>query len=164
MHAALSDADPAAVFVQLHGMAGSAADFAEVADGTTSDVNDASISSPFALSLRLHAPAGGAAKVQSCQDPGTTEQRLCATNNVQGRYTHGMAARSCATAASVNDNRFPHVEQHAALRDDDASDGWSWRSVSSALRDTLPGCEMNDGGVDCSIGPRQHEPPPAACP
>ena len=90
--------------------------------------------------------------MDSCQQfAGAPPSGLCATTNVQGRYTNG-SADECTVGTTSLSNRFLHVEQAASLRDMDESDGYSWGDVRDAPRDTWPTCNMKNGATDCEVG------------
>jgi hypothetical protein len=38
---------------------------------------------------------------------------------------------------------------------DSNSDGWYWGDIRDALLGTWPGCNMNNGATDCTLGPVQ---------
>jgi hypothetical protein len=162
LHQHFSDTDAVTKFVQLHGFNGTSTDMAEIADGTTTDVNASSVSVLFASKLDTYVPS--AAAVDSCQQfAGNPPSGLCATTNVQGRYTNG-SADECTLGTTTLSNRFLHVEQDASLRDTNESDGYSWGDVRDALRDTWPTCNMNNGAADCGIGPSQTAYSTLSCP
>lgn len=164
LHRAFSDGDTATKFVQLHGFDGSATtDKAEIADGTTTDLNLGSVSVLFASKLATYVPELDV--VRSCQEAadGSPPSGRCATTNVQGRYTHG-SANECTANAPANTNRFLHVEQAIELRDNDPSDGYWYGDVRDALRDTWPTCNMNNGPTDCTLGGSQTNYSTLSCP
>lgn len=162
LHRSFSDADPVTKFIQLHGFDGTDDDMAEIADGTTTDVNLGSVSVLFASKLDTYVPEPEA--VSSCQEAmGSPPSGLCATNNVQGRYTHG-SANECTANAPSNTNRFLHVEQAMGLRDNDLSDGYWYGDVRDALKDTWPTCNMNNGATDCTLGGSQTNYSTLSCP
>jgi hypothetical protein len=162
LHQHFSDLDGVTKFVQLHGFGGTSSDMAEIADGTTTDVNGSSVSVLFASKLDTYVPSAPA--VDSCQQyAGDPPSGLCATTNVQGRYTNG-SADECTLGTSSSSNRFLHVEQAASLRDTDESDGYSWGDVRDALRDTWPACNMNNGATECAIGSAQTAYSNLSCP
>jgi hypothetical protein len=102
---------PAAVAVQLHGMAlVSGGPHAVVSDGTTLSAPSTGLSNQLAdaLAQELGLP------IESCNEPHTST--LCATTNVQGRHSNGSPA-PCTVAASAATGRFLHVEQSTDLRD-----------------------------------------------
>jgi hypothetical protein len=104
------------------------------------------------------------ADVDSCQQyAGNPPSALCATTNVQGRYTNG-SADECTLGTSSLSNRFLHIEQAPTLRDMDESDGYSSDDVRNALRDTWPACNMNNGSTDCSLGAAQTAYSTLSCP
>ena len=167
LHQHLTGMDPVTKFVQLHGYGDPGEpddldDMAEIADGTTTDVNAGSVSVLFASKLDLYVsePLG----VNSCQEaPGTPPSGFCATTNVQGRYTNG-SADECTLGTTTLSNRFLHVEQAKGLRDNDESDGYSTADVMNALRDTWPACNMNNGASDCNLGGSQTNYSNLTCP
>ena len=162
LHQHLSDVDGVTKFVQLHGFGGTSTDIAEIADGTTTDVNASSVSVLFASKLDTYVPSSSA--VDSCQEyAGNPPSALCATNNVQGRYTNG-SADECTLGTTTLSNRFLHIEQAATLRDTDASDGYSSDDVRNAIRDTWPTCNMNNGATDCNLGAAQTDYSNLSCP
>ncbi|WP_375767858.1 hypothetical protein NR798_40255 [Archangium gephyra] len=155
--------DSVTKFVQLHGMSGSSSDMAEIADSTTNDTDSGSVSVRFANYLDQYVPSPSA--VDSCQDyVGDPPSNLCATTNVQGRFTNNQANNACTTSTSLASDRFLHVEQHASLRDNDSSDGYYWGDVRDALRDTWPSCNMNNGASDCTLGSSQTQYSNWTCP
>jgi 3D (Asp-Asp-Asp) domain-containing protein len=163
LHKRYTDTDPATKFVQLHGMSGSSGDMAEVGDGTTRDYNTGSVSVAFANNLDRYVPAPSA--VDSCQEyAGDPPSALCSETVVEGRYTNGLDVNDCPASASVDSGRFLSVEQTPTLRDDDDSDGWYWGDVRDALLDTWPGCNMNNGATDCTLGPQQTQYSTLSCP
>jgi hypothetical protein len=154
-------------FVQLHGMAGRIApaprNTAQIGDGTVSDTNASSVSLAFAERLRRYVPANDG--VHACQAPGTPPSPvLCGETNVQGRQTNAPAGDACTTGTMTTNGRFLHVEQHPSLRDDDDADGYFWGDVRDALRDTWPACDMNNGAIDCTLGPVQTQHGGLTCP
>lgn len=154
LHKRYTDMDPVTKFVQLHGMGGSSSDMAEIGDGTTRDVNIASVSVAFANNLDRFVPSPSA--VDSCQEStGNPPSALCAETNVEGRYTNNQDASDCPASSSADGMRFIAVEQALTLRDDDDSDGWYWGDVRDALIATWPDCNMNNGATDCTLGPQQ---------
>jgi hypothetical protein len=163
LHKWLNDRDSATRFVQLHGMAGSSSDIAEAADATTNDYDPGSVSVRFITSLKQYVPNGST--VHSCQESvGAPPSNLCATTNLQGRYTNDSSLNACTTSTSFASNRFLHLEQHATLRDNDHSDGYSWSNVRDALWDTWPTCDLNNGSTDCTVGPSQIQYSNLSCP
>jgi hypothetical protein len=155
--------DSVTKFVQLHGMTGSSSDMAEIADSTTNDTDSGSVSVRFANNLDKYVPSPSA--VDSCQEyVGDPPSNLCATTNVQGRFTNNQANNACTTSTSLASDRFLHVEQHASLRDNDSSDGYFWGDVRDALRDTWPTCNMNNGSSDCTLGSSQTQHSNWTCP
>ena len=163
LHKWLDDQARPSRFVQLHGMGGSSSDMAEIADATMNDYDPGSVSTRFATALDKYVPSPSA--VTSCQeDVGAPPSKLCATTNVQGRYTQDSALDACTTSTSFASNRFLHIEQHASLRDNDNSDGYYWGDVRDALKDTWPTCDMNNGSTDCTLGPTQFQYSNLACP
>jgi hypothetical protein len=162
LHKWFDDHDSGTRFVQLHGMGGSSTDMAESADATTNDYDPGSVSVRFANNLDKYVPSPSA--VDSCQEyVGNPPSNLCATTNVQGRYTNS-STNACTASTSLASNRFLHVEQHASLRDNNDSDGYYWGDVRDALRDTWPACDMNNGSTDCTVGPSQTQYSNLACP
>jgi hypothetical protein len=163
LHRWFTDHDTATRFVQLHGMGGSSSDMAEIADATTNDQDPASVSVRFANNLDKYVP--GPSTIDSCQEyAGNPPSNLCATTNVQGRYTHDQTINACTTSTSLASGRFLHIEQHASLRDTDDSDGYFWGDVRDALRDTWPACDMNNGATDCTLGSAQTQYSGWTCP
>lgn len=131
-------------FVQLHGMAGTATDKLEAADGSSDVDNPASPSVAFVSALR----SLNHDLVYSCQDASAPPPRgLCATRNVQGRYTNG-SPDACSTSTAQSSGRFLHLEQDMDYRDDDA-DGRSWTDIQQALIATWPECSLGS----CSVPP-----------
>jgi hypothetical protein len=163
LHVRYTDMDSVTKFIQLHGMGGSSSDMVEVGDGTNnidSDPNSVSVS--FASSLDQYVPTPSA--VDSCQGSDNHPSNLCGETNVEGRYTNGHDSSSCPAAAYTGSGRFLHVEQAGALRDDDNSDGWYWGDIRDALLDTWPDCNMNNGAIDCTLGPQQTQYSTLTCP
>jgi len=112
--------------LSLHGMAD---DGVSLSDGTTLA---SSAGMPVALlgaALMAEFPAEA---ITSCNTwPGAVvEERLCGTNNVQGRLVNG-SPEPCGQAASTSAGRFLHMEQSTAVRA--ARD-----KVLQALADALP--------------------------
>jgi hypothetical protein len=162
LHARYNDMDSQTKFAQLHGFTSSPNDMAEIGDGTNTDVSGSSVSNIFANSLRSRVPI--AAAVHSCQaDPGDPPSRLCGETNVEARYSNQPNASECPPAAGSSSGRFLHIEQALTLRDDDDSDGWFWGDIRDALLATWPDCNMNQGSVDCTLGPRQTQPEGLTC-
>jgi hypothetical protein len=162
LHVRFNDMDPQTKFAQLHGFTSSPNDMAEIGDGTSADVAASSVANSFVNTLRAFVPIPAA--VRSCQaDPGDPPSNLCGETNVEARYTHQPAAAECPPAGSVSSGRFLHIEQALTLRDDDDSDGWFWGDVRDALLATWPDCNMNQGSVDCTLGPRQTQPEGLTC-
>ena len=103
--------------------------------------------------------------MHACQALGTPPSPvLCGETNVQGRQTNAPAANACTMGTTTMSGRFLHVEQHPSLRDNDDTDGYSWRDVRDALRDTWPACDMNNGATDCTLGPVQTQHAGLSCP
>ena len=100
------------VVVSLHGMSD---DGASISDGTAEDVAPDSLVATFAEALADEFPAE---LVTTCNDydGALVAERLCGTNNTQGRFVNGSAS-PCDTAAADADGRFIHLEQSPALRD-----------------------------------------------
>lgn len=154
LHQRYTDMDSATNFVQLHGMGGSSTDIAQVGDGTNNiDSDPNSVSVNFVANLDSYVPTPSAA--DSCQGSDNHPSNLCGQTNVEGRYTNGLDASSCPSAASVSSGRFLHVEQAPTLRDNDNSDGWYWGDIRDALLATWPACNMNNGATDCTLGQQQ---------
>ena len=154
LHKRYTDMDPVTKFVQLHGMSSSTNDMVEVGDGTTRDLNIASVSVAFANNLDRFVPTPTA--VDSCQEyAGDPPRALCAKTNVEGRYTNGHDVSDCPAGSSADGTRFIAVEQAPTLRDDDDGDGWYWGDIRDALIATWPECNMNNGATDCTLGPQQ---------
>lgn len=152
LHRWFSDGDSRTRIVQLHGMSGSRSDMAEIGDGTRNDYDPGSISTRFAHFLRAYVPSPSA--IHSCQEKvGDPPSNLCASTNVQGRYTNDRAVDACGSSTSYASGRFLHIEQHASLRDNDGQDGYHWGDIRDALMDLWPECGLNNGASDCSIGP-----------
>jgi hypothetical protein len=154
-------------FVQLHGMAGrlrpGPRNIAQIGDGTVSETNASSVSVTFATLLGRRVPTRDG--IVACQAAGSPPSPvLCGETNVQGRRTNAPAADPCTTGATHSSGRFLHVEQHLTLRDDDDADGYFWGDVRDALRDTWPQCDMNNGAVDCTLGPVQRRYGTLSCP
>jgi hypothetical protein len=154
-------------FAQLHGMAGRIAstrrNVAQIGDGTVSDTNAASVSVTFASHLRRYVPRNHG--VHACQAAGTPPSPvLCGETNLQGRQTNAPAQDACTIGTSTMSGRFLHIEQHPSLRDGDDGDGFSWGDVRDALSDTWPACDMNNGAIDCELGPVQTRFDNLACP
>jgi hypothetical protein len=152
LHMRFSDMDAGTKFVQLHGFR---ADFgrqnAVVGDSSTSDVRTGSISSIFVSYLRgkIWSPSS----VSSCQESaGDPNPAFCGEANAQGRYTNNGVA---CTFTSTTSGRFLNVEQIPSLRDDDESDGMSWKDISDTLKLTWSNVYMNNGATDDTLGPRQ---------
>lgn len=161
-HQRLVGRSAATRFLQLHGMVGSSTDVAEVSDGSQAP-NSASLANIFAAALGQHVPNRSA--VHSCQaGTGPVSAGLCAFTNVEGRVANGVSASACTTSTSTASGRFLNLEQIRALRDDDESDGMSWRDVEDALVATWPTCDLNGGDRDCTLGPAQTQPSPGTCP
>ncbi len=111
-HVALSEAYPGDLAISVHGMGG---DGASLSNGTTDAV------APDTPLARIAAAflSAGITGVTSCSS-GTgapTEARLCGTTNVQGRHLNGTAD-ACTTSAPSATERFVHIEQSRAVRDD----------------------------------------------
>jgi len=64
---------------------------------------------------------------------------------------------------SASSARFLHIEQALTLRDDDNGDGWFWGDIRDALLATWPECMMNNGAVDCTLGPSLSQPEGLTC-
>ena len=151
LHTRFSSRDSATKFVQLHGYS-SRSETAIIADATTNDVSTSSVSKYFAERLRLYTSGD----VLGCQDDDDNEppSGLCATRNVQGRYTHG-SPDACSENSANESNRFLHVEQSLGLRTNGPSATNNWMDVKDALADTWGDCDMNNGATDCTLGPVQ---------
>lgn len=162
LHKGYSNLDAVTKFVQLHGMTGGAYDYAEVGDGTTNDYDPSSVSVTFASNLMGYVPTPTA--VLACQGyVGNPPSDLCATDNIQGRYTNNPSGNECTTGTTTSSGRFVHVEQILALRGSTPTAGWYWGEVRDALRDTWPACNLSNGATDCSLGPAQTPYPNCAC-
>jgi hypothetical protein len=162
LHVWLTDNDPNANFVQLHGFTGSAKDRIEISDTSQGTRDAASVAARFARHLERYVPDPEA--VHACQRPGDEPpRRLCGTTNVQGRYTNGRFGDECTAYSRAASGRFLHLEQDRDLRRDDPSTGWWWGQVRDALRDTWPACTLANGARDCTLGPRQADHAGCAC-
>jgi hypothetical protein len=162
LHVRFNDMDLQTRFVQLHGFTSAVGDMVEIGDGTNTDVASASVSNIFAKALRSHVPDAGA--VHSCQEEsGDPPSNLCGETNVEARYTHQPGTSDCPPAVSASSARFLHIEQALTLRDDDNGDGWFWGDIRDALLATWPECMMNNGAVDCTLGPSLSQPEGLTC-
>ena len=162
LHVRFNDMDFQTRFVQLHGFTSSVGDMVEIGDGTNTDVASSSVSNIFAKALRTHVPDAGA--VHSCQEEaGDPPSNLCGETNVEARYSHQPNLSDCPPAVSASSGRFLHIEQALTLRDDDNGDGWFWGDIRDALLATWPECMMNNGAVDCTLGPAMSQPEGLTC-
>jgi hypothetical protein len=158
LHRHLSDQDPSARFVQLHGFQGSSTDMVEVGDGSSSKNDPASVALAFASALRNYVPDPAA--VFACQDSDNQPpSKLCGGTNVQGRATNAPSAEECTTGTTQSSGRFLHIEHAKGLREDAPSGGWFWTQVRDALHDTWPDCK----DATCEIGPSQPNPVGCTC-
>ncbi len=134
MTAALDEAYPAALFVQLHGFGwdGSGA-VAHVSDGTDTAADTTHVANRFKAHLESSLPEGF--RAASCNDAADTDAMLCGTNNVQGRLLNGVAD-TCSTGATASSQRFLHVEQALDLRRE-GGESLHRGQVIEALRATL---------------------------
>lgn len=110
-HVVLASAFARDVVVSLHGMGG---DGVSLSDGTLETVQEDAPVARLAAALT----AAGIENVTSC-NPGTpvpVMERLCGTNNVQGRHVNG-SPDECTTAAPMSNKRFVHVEQSRLVRE-----------------------------------------------
>jgi hypothetical protein len=108
MHAAISAAG-ASPFVQLHGNTATCPD-ALLADGSGS-YSDAGITAQLANALEAQG-----AKVGRCgAGYPTAKCTLCATDNVEARFSAGAVTTAC-TAMGTTYGRLVHIEQQPALR------------------------------------------------
>lgn len=160
-HRMLSDRNRSTKFVQLHGMGGGASDVAEVSDGSTNGVDLQSIALTFASGIRKNVP--NPASIHSCQDQGSPPTGLCGTTNIQGRYTNSSSSDECRSSTSLSSGRFIHLEQSQTIRDDNSSDGYSWRNVLDGLLTAWPECNLGSSSNDCSLGSQQQKPSGCSC-
>jgi len=110
-HEAFSDAFPDDIVLSLHGMAGLGI---SISAGVLGQVEDDSFQSQFAMQLLL---SFADEDITSCNPypGGSTQQRLCGTTNLQGRYVNGSES-PCDTSADVISGRFIHLEQSLEVR------------------------------------------------
>ena len=152
LHVRFSNMTTAPKFVQLHGFrAETGRQNAVVGDSSNRDVGTNAISNVFVSYLRgkIFSPSS----VSSCQESaGDPNPSFCGESNAQGRYTNNGDACIFTSAAS---GRFLHIEQGPSLRDDDESDGMSWKDISDALKLTWSNVYMNNGATDDTLGSRQ---------
>jgi hypothetical protein len=111
-HGVLALAYPDAWFVAVHGFEGPGA---SVSDGTNDPTSATSRSARLAIALRTRFGDD----VTTCNDFGdasiTTEERVCGTDDVQGRLLNGSPAE-CTAAGSEASDRFVHLEQAPEYR------------------------------------------------
>lgn len=152
LHVRFSDRDGGTKFVQLHGFrAEPGRQNAVVGDSSNRDVGSGAISNTFVSNLRgkIFSPSS----VSSCQESaGNPNPSFCGESNAQGRYTNNGDA---CTFTPTSSGRFLHIEQGPSLRDDDESDGMSWKDISDTLKLTWSNIYMNNGATDDTLGPRQ---------
>ena len=160
LHMRFSDMDAGTKFVQLHGFrADPGRQNAVVGDSTNRDGPTSSVSNIFVSNLR--SKISSPASVSSCQESvGEPNPSFCGEANAQGRYTN--VGNACSFTSTTS-GRFLHVEQVPSLRDDDESDGMSWKDVSDALKLTWSNVYMNNGATDDTLGPRQTQYEPRIC-
>jgi 3D (Asp-Asp-Asp) domain-containing protein len=160
LHVRFSNMDAGTRFVQLHGFrADRGRQNAVVGDSSNRDVGS-SVSNTFVSYLRgkISSPSS----VSSCQESaGDPNPSFCGEANAQGRYTNNGDA---CTFTSATSGRFLHVEQAPSLRDDDESDGMSWKDISDSLKLTLTNIYMNNGATDDTLGLRQTQYGTLSCP
>ena len=110
-HEVFSDAFPEDVVLSLHGMSGLGI---SISSGVLGQVEDDSFHSQFATQLLL---AFADEDITSCNPypGGSTQQRLCGTSNIQGRYVNG-SPEPCNTSAEDISGRFIHLEQSIEVR------------------------------------------------
>jgi hypothetical protein len=174
-HLALDDRG--ARFAQLHRQR--SVNHVVADDGTTNTGDASSASVTFLDKLRRVLDPTGTGilddSVVACQTPNqtpvfnpTTGQNGCYATNVQARYTHQQAdpavttINSCTMGSAYGaDRRVLLIEQTNTASDGDCGDGYCWRRVSEALKQTWP---CNDGTTSCGIGAAQPKYADKACP
>ena len=111
-HEEISDAFPDDIVLSLHGMAGLGI---SISAGVLGQVPDDSFQSQFATQLLL---SFADEDITSCNPypGGSTQQRLCGTTNLQGRYVNGSES-PCDTSAEEISGRFIHLEQSIEVRE-----------------------------------------------
>ena len=111
-HVALSESFGEDLVTSLHGMPDPGI---SVSNGTQMSPASDSFQVRLLHELTLALPSE---QITTCQDtPGSTaDKRWCGSENVQGRHVNG-AADVCAADATVTSNRFVHIEQSRAVRD-----------------------------------------------
>ncbi|MFH1829733.1 MAG: hypothetical protein ABH871_03010 [Pseudomonadota bacterium] len=143
-HMALNDVDEKPTFLQIHGKKDNAPE-AVFSDGS---MRMATTSSSVLLAKKLMnriATKSGYDGVASCQsdESGGIQKGtvLCATTNVQGRYTNGVSKSRCCNDAPDDQaitGRFIHIEMSPDLRDaeDDNNDKIGPDDLIAAINET----------------------------
>jgi hypothetical protein len=110
-HEALSSIFEEDIVMSLHGMSGLGI---SISSGVLGQVADDSFHSLFATELLL---SFADEDITSCNPypGGSTQQRLCGTTNVQGRFVNGSES-PCDTPAEEISGRFIHLEQSLEVR------------------------------------------------
>jgi len=110
-HEVLGDSFDEDIVMSLHGMAGLGI---SISSGVPGQVDGESFHSQFATELLI---SFADEDITSCNPypGGSTQQRLCGTTNVQGRYVNG-SAQPCSVPANENSGRFIHLEQSLEVR------------------------------------------------
>jgi len=127
-HQAVADAEPTAVFLQLHGYGKSYGEQAILSQGT----RDAADPLGFLARLEHHLEVGEGLRVDVY--PSETK-RYGARRNVQGRYSNGVLANPCGQNATHATGTFCHLEQIRSLRRDPAP---VIRAIDRAAADLWP--------------------------
>jgi hypothetical protein len=111
-HEVFVDTFPEDIVMSLHGMSGFGI---SISSGVLGQVEDDSFHSQFATLLLF---SFADEDITSCNPypGGSTQQRLCGTTNIQGRYVNG-SEEPCNTSADEISGRFIHLEQSLEVRE-----------------------------------------------
>lgn len=111
-HVALAESFPSDAVVSLHGMPDAGV---SLSNGTQMSPAAGSFHARLYAELTAAFPSE---QITSCQalEGVAANKRWCGSENVQGRHVNG-SANVCASDASVTSNRFVHIEQSRAVRD-----------------------------------------------
>ncbi len=124
-HEAINDASDPPTFLQIHGFTQSSTEpDAILSDGVshTASQSDVVLQLMSNLNTQLATKSGGDG-VASCQSSTSPSTQLCATDNVQGRYTNGSQTDPCTAAATTANERFISLELSYDLRHDTSTSG-----------------------------------------
>ena len=113
LHVAIAERYADDLVVSLHGFG---QDGISLSNGTTDDVAD---DSPVAQLATAFSTEFSGELITTCNDytGANVDNRLCGTTNTQGRHLN-ESADACTAAADAATDRFVHMEQSRAIRDE----------------------------------------------